>query len=289
MPHIPYTLLRILSFLFLIFVIYGSLVPLEYEYIPLELALDKFKNIPFLNLGIGSRADWVANFLLFIPLGFFLSGAFWSPFHSIKVVSSILIVLFCTLLTVGIEFTQLYFPQRTVSQNDILAETIGGIAGVLLWWGWGDKLSGFYQAFKQVKGRVQFSEKLLLIYLLIIFGYNILPLDLTLSPVEFYNKWKSGNINFIPFKTYRDGFAEQFYEFFTDILIWIPVGFFYRFSGKTLKNAFFKTFSIAFILEFLQLFVYSRTSDITDLVTASVGALAGIYFASRLLFKRDEL
>ena len=46
---------------YVFFVVYGSLVPLQYKAIPLNEAWAAFQNIPFLQLGVESRADWVAN------------------------------------------------------------------------------------------------------------------------------------------------------------------------------------------------------------------------------------
>jgi hypothetical protein len=59
------------------FVIYGSLVPLQFKARPLSEAWEFFRHIPYLELGIGSRADWVANILLFVPLAFLWLGAVW--------------------------------------------------------------------------------------------------------------------------------------------------------------------------------------------------------------------
>ena len=50
-----------LLLLYLSFVVYGSLVPLQYVDRPWDDAVQAFRNIPFLTLGIDSRADWVAN------------------------------------------------------------------------------------------------------------------------------------------------------------------------------------------------------------------------------------
>ena len=57
-----------------VFVVYGSLVPLDFHYRPLAAAWDAFLQTPYLHLDVGSRADWVANILLYIPLGFFATG-----------------------------------------------------------------------------------------------------------------------------------------------------------------------------------------------------------------------
>ena len=46
------------------FVVYGSLVPLAYTPLPWAQAWETFKATPFLQLGVESRADWIANGVL---------------------------------------------------------------------------------------------------------------------------------------------------------------------------------------------------------------------------------
>ena len=55
---------------FLAFVVYGSLVPFEYRSHTLDEALRAFVSIKYLDLGVVSRADWVANIVLYVPLAF---------------------------------------------------------------------------------------------------------------------------------------------------------------------------------------------------------------------------
>ncbi len=74
-PANPRSLLWLAALVYTAFVIYGSLVPLEFRAMPWDEAVAKFGAIPFLKLGIGSRADWVANLLLFIPLTYLWMGA----------------------------------------------------------------------------------------------------------------------------------------------------------------------------------------------------------------------
>ena len=52
-----------------------------------------------------------------------------------RTLAAILIVSAAALSAVALEFTQIWFVGRTVSRNDILAETIGDVLGVLLWFG----------------------------------------------------------------------------------------------------------------------------------------------------------
>ena len=112
-------------FVYILFVIYGSLVPLDYRPIPFEDALTSFQQIRYLDLGAASRADWISNIVLYIPLTFTLASSFSNrakPFQLIF--SSLFILAFSIALAVTIEFYQQFFPPRTVSQNDLIAESM---------------------------------------------------------------------------------------------------------------------------------------------------------------------
>jgi glycopeptide antibiotics resistance protein len=263
---------------YLVFVIYGSLVPLDYQPLPFDEAVRRFNEIRYLNLGLGSRADWVANILLFIPLCFLWSGLFWPSRHGLRILISTLIFLSASLLSFSIEFAQLFFPPRTVSQNDILAETIGAAVGVGLWWWRGPRIRSWLTDSLKARGPTQLAEKLLWAYLAALFLYSLLPLDLTISPVEIYHKWRSGKVNLIPFGFYVADPAQRIYDLVTDVLIWAPVSLLWVLSGRR-NNLQAWTWAVlaAMLLEFMQFFIYSRVSDVTDILTAMIGAGLGIW------------
>ena len=135
------TLLWWLTLGYSAFVIYGSLVPLHFRRQPLDKAWEYFQRIPYLDLGIGSRADWVANILLFVPLAFLWLGLLWPRRSRIaQAIVSGVVLLGGVGLSAAIEFTQIFFPPRTVSLNDIIAETLGTIIGIVLWWSTGRRV-----------------------------------------------------------------------------------------------------------------------------------------------------
>nr|WP_305908358.1 hypothetical protein [Methylomarinum sp. Ch1-1]MDP4521183.1 hypothetical protein [Methylomarinum sp. Ch1-1] len=96
-----------------LFIIYGSLVPLDYRPIPFEQAWQSFKNIRYLSLGAASRADWIANIVLYIPLTFSLSVYCRHKSQSSwRIVwLSALILTLSLALAVTIEFCQQFFPR----------------------------------------------------------------------------------------------------------------------------------------------------------------------------------
>ncbi|MDZ7752586.1 MAG: VanZ family protein [Gammaproteobacteria bacterium] len=278
-PRTGRSLFLIAALGYLVFVIYGSLVPLEYRPVSWEEAVERFRHIPFLNLGIGSRADWVANLLLFIPLAYLALAALW-PRQSTaaRIIISALLWPVLVGLAFAIEFTQIFFPQRTVSQNDILAESLGGLVGIGLWWWNGAAVSRWLAAWRTARGPASVAERLLVAYLVVLFGYSLLPLDLTISPVEVYHKWQEGKVVLVPFSGYPGGTAEWLYEVATDIALWIPVSLLWAVSGRRSRlGAWRWAVLAALILEGLQLLVYSRVTDISDILTAMVGAGIGVW------------
>lgn len=281
---IPRGLLWLVALIYTAFVIYGSLVPLEFRALPWDEAVAQFGVIPFLKLGIGSRADWVANLLLFIPLTFMWMGALTAGGGRLRSVGTTLaLIVAATALSLGIEFTQLFFPRRTVSQNDIFAETLGGLIGVLVWWGAGSHFLVWLKSWQRTHARAALAERLAWVYLASVVVYNVLPLDLTISLVEVFHKWQGGKVNLIPFGRLPNDAAYALYEIASDALIWAPLALLWRFDGmRGAWRVWGMTLATAVVLETMQLFVFSRVSDITDIFTAGVGAALGCIVGGRL-------
>ena len=170
-----------------IFVVYGSLVPLQYKPLDFDQAWQRFQHIPFLQLGLDSRADWVANGVLYAPLAFFAARAAFG-FGLAQALAVALAAGLCSALAVGVEFTQLWFPQRTVSLNDILAECIGsavgaGVAPFLA--GWLDRLAHAWD-----RGGGRLGRHLLELYAAAYLLLCYFPYDLLLSADEIHGKWQ---------------------------------------------------------------------------------------------------
>jgi VanZ family protein len=274
-----------LAIAYTLFVIYGSLVPLNFKPYSLREAFEAFSNIRYLDLKIGNRADWVANILLFVPLAFVWLGTLW---HSKSIfwrsVATLFVLLACTGLSVVIEFTQIFFPPRTVSLNDIYAEALGTFIGVSLWWAIGSSVTRWYLSWRTAEGPKDLAQRLLYGYLFLLFGYSLLPLDLTISPVEIYHKWHAGRIALIPF-TFTNGQdepAQRLYGFIIDVLIWVPAGMLARFTAKRNgRQIWLSLTAVAALIEFLQIFVYTRVTDTSAILTASLGSAVGVWLAIR--------
>lgn len=166
------------------FVVYGSLLPFAPNDLSWAQAWAQFRDIPYLQLGVASRADWVANILLYLPLGFALTGALaarlrgWAP----RLAVGALVVLLGFVLAVAVEFTQQFFPPRTVSLNDLIAETIGTVLGVAAWLACGPRLLALWGQFRL--GGAQAWPALLALYALAYLALMLFPFDLLVSAPE---------------------------------------------------------------------------------------------------------
>jgi glycopeptide antibiotics resistance protein len=224
----------------------------------------------------------VANILLFIPLAFLWLGAMWSRGFMAKSLATLVVVAVCATLSVAIEFTQIFFPPRTVSLNDIIAECIGSVIGIVGWWVSGGKVSRWYVDWRRIKEPTAFAERIAWAYIAVVFLYGVLPLDLTISAVEIYHKWREGKLNLVPFATLPSEPSQAIYDLMIDGLMWAPPAFLWRISGKRSSLRIWGMITGgAILLEFLQLFVYSRVTDVTQVITAALGGAAGVLLGGK--------
>ena len=213
------------------FVVYGSLVPLDWRPMPFDQALAAFRHIPFLTLGIESRADWIANGVLYAPLGFLSASLLLtSRWRLVRGLALPVALAGCLALAVGVEFTQLFFPPRTVSLNDLIAEGIGSLVGVAA-------SPLLLAALRQLQSRWQLGGRALGAALLLVYaiGYPVscfFPFDLLLSAGELQQKinspswgWLLADIGTRPELTLL--------QFGLEIALAAPYGFLLARLGKT--------------------------------------------------------
>jgi VanZ family protein len=269
--------------------IYGSLIPLEFTPVEWDVAVERFRSMPFRPMAIGARADWVANILLFLPLGFLWMGALTVDRTSlpVRLLAAAFVIAMSTGLSALIEFAQIWFPPRTVGLNDVVAETIGGAVGAVLWLVLGPRVTLALRTYlADTRPRRQF-DRLVQFYVLGLAIYSLLPLDLTIHPGEIYQKFREGKVELIPFS--RGAFsAGTLWHSVVNAVIFAPVGAWCATvltrEERPVRGAAVSTLLAACVaagFEIAQLFVYSRFTSTTEVLTATVGGLAGALLVAR--------
>ena len=187
-PHqnpAPLISVQRLLLVYALFVVYGSLVPLDFRPQPLAQAWATFQELRWFHIGTERRADLIANLILYLPLGL-LAAAALSRLHFL--LNLLIAFAACALLAVTVEFAQLYFPPRTVSRNDLLVELIGSAVGILGWLFLREPINRFRRlhldsgAFTMV----------LAIYAAAYLFLSFFPFDLVLTRTELRVKLESG-------------------------------------------------------------------------------------------------
>lgn len=267
--------------------IYGSLVPLNFRPLSFDVAWERFRQIPYLHLSLRHRADWVANILLFVPLGFCWLGTLsYARRDIVRWLGALFVLLCLALLTGAIEFTQLWFPPRTVSQNDIFAETLGAGIGIGLWLLVGESLAEWaYAAFTTNIGSLRFRA-LLVAYAAGYLVYSAMPLDLTISLHELHTKYEAGRILLLPFQHAYGSAAMFVWSLICDVTLLIPIGAAAWMCKPVTRSPMATALGLgvgySMLVETIQLFVFSRYTDVSDLITGFVGVFLGVLLAKRL-------
>jgi glycopeptide antibiotics resistance protein len=165
------------TLLYMVAVTYASIIPFDYAPLALSDAVDRFLHIQYLKMGSDQEADWMANLLMFVPLGFLTLGAVWPRDGTARrIFAAFAALAVCLLFLLGVKFLQLYFPPRTVTLNYIVAQSIGSAVGAVLWAGLHPVLPSFRKALQS--GGSGAIRALLLVYLAafvfaILFPFNI--------------------------------------------------------------------------------------------------------------------
>lgn len=276
---------------YLAFVVYGSLVPLDFHPHPINVAIREFLHIRYLRLGIDSRADWVANILLYIPIPYlWLSCLSRESGVTLRAAATVVIFIFCIGLSIGIEFTQLFFPPRTVSLNDIIAEIFGSAIGVVLWWASGQRFLGLVESVLAQGTRAAYAG--LALYSVAYLAFSLFPYDFLISAAEIQVKLTRGYFHWFASATTCGGAIRCGSKLIIETLAVIPLGLLLSLSLRTSSRQLFAIaaivgFCLGLTIETMQFFLASGITLGASVFTRVAGVVAGAI--AGYLLKRHSL
>ncbi|KFB76502.1 VanZ family protein [Candidatus Accumulibacter cognatus] len=279
-PDVALTQRVLLWLAYVAFVIYGSLVPLDFRLLPFDQAWATFKQLPMLKLGVESRADWIANGVLYVPVGF-LSVALFGWNKGLRARFPLLVgtACFCFALALAVEFAQLYFPPRTVSRNDVIAELIGSVVGIALAFHWS---AWFRKVLAALSGNLgQLAGRALQAYAVAYLLFSLFPFDFLLSKAELVAKVQSDAWGWL--------FAEQgtgrgpvilIAKLTAEMLAVLPLGFILgRWNlareRPATQHAVLYGIVLGVAIETAQFFIFSGSSQGVSLLTRAIGMYGG--------------
>lgn len=262
-------------FLYVLFVVYGSLVPLDFHPQPWANAWAMFTHINMLNIGAQGRADWIANGVLYVPVGFLTATllAREKKTFGLAVVGAL---LFSYALALAVEFTQLSFPPRTVSLNDLIAEFIGGTFGAFLAIRGATRFRSFYSTL--VGNPESLAANLLKAYAVAYVAFSLFPYDFVLSLSEFSWKLNSSNWGWWIAQDVWTRGTLHWAKLLAELLATLPLGWLFMQwirSRSGLVPVLIAGLLLGLVIEVAQFFVVSGVAQGISIVARTLGMLGG--------------
>lgn len=264
------------AFLFVAFAVWGSLFPFDVRPLSAHEALSIFWSAWQTGPASWSRSDFASNVILFIPIGLFVCATVDTSWPRHRGLSVLTVLALAFLLSSVLELAQALVPWRTSSIVDVLAETLGASAGLLIWRLAGRPIDANLAAARRVVRRASYVDRTLLAYCALFGLAWLLPFDFTLRPNEIADKFQHKRL-LLPFTPSPDAISPAM--LMLTCLASIPIGIVAaRFNARMrhpIANAMLLTVPALLVLEAGQILVFSRTTDATALLVAIAGALAG--------------
>ncbi len=274
-------------------VVYLTLLPFDFRFSALSFgeAVDAYRALRFGVMYPGARQQWIANAIMFFPLGFFWAawltrGATQAGPRLLGAVAAGVLALF---VTATVEFLQSWIPGRAPSLLDMSGNFAGGAAGAAVWLLLGDALRSKWSAIRA--GGVGAVRAVLGLYVLIYAAATLLPFDLLLSVEEIRTKLASGHWGVVTAPAGCDGGLRCLALRLLDAAVCIPVGFWLalRLAGRTapVSGTFWPAMALAvlfgFGLEIAQFFTVSGIAEGSAALTRTLGVVAGSWVGQRWL------
>ncbi len=283
----------LLASLSLGFAAYGSLVPLDLQRVPIEEALRRFSQMSLTPWRMASKTDFVSNVLLFLPAGFFLTGAIAAYRRGLAVATIPLTGAIALAASLAIEFSQIFARRRTPSFNDVVAETLGAVLGAMAWAVFGPAVSRWAARTLSPRSPVDGLRNVLLGYAAVWAVLGLMPLDFTLRPAELAEKYRAGRIALVPFGQVK-GVMDLVITVAGDALRAAPIGALMALSlpvARGVSGLLVATLAATLMvasLELAQVLVWSRYADVSDVISGGLGVLLGAAIAQSIASAEDR-
>jgi VanZ family protein len=252
-------------------------IPYAFSPLPFDETLRRFMNIPWLQLGSDQNVALVSRALMFLPLGLLLAASVVPlPRQRFELAALIVASVLGCLWAMAVNFAQLWFPTRTVSLNNLVAEFLGVIGGALLWNVLGATALRWWQQLR-AGGGISLQAALS--------GYVVLYLIASLTPFDFVTsagelaEKAASDLYGLWIAPVSCGAAPCGLKFLSTLLAAIPCGWWFAARRRWLGHAWLAAIPVALlvatIIELLHFLMVSGVSQGASVFVRASGMVLG--------------
>ncbi len=277
------------AWLYLAFVVYGSFVPFVFQDLSLSEAWAHFLHMRYLHLNMGERADWVANLILYIPIGFLIRAMFARGDHfsetQTRPGAALTSISISLIIALAVEFLQVYAPGRTVSLNDVIAEAAGGVIGVAGYRLFGTRV--FELLRRTAVGGGSTVRAGVILYTATYLGLSLFPYDFLLGGDELAAKLAATDTYGLLVAGRCASFVPCIAKLTAEVVAAVPLGVLLQFWARRnnrfgLGGALLSGLGLGILIEGAQLLLVSGVSQGASVLTRALGVALGFHLAARL-------
>jgi VanZ family protein len=273
---------------FIAFAIYGSLLPFEVQPVPVAAAWDAFRVAMTSWPRRVSRSDVLANVLLFVPIGFALTGALVAGGRSRLAAAGagLMALPLAAAISLLCEFLQMFARGRIPSNVDVGAQSVGTALGAVMFVVLGQALAQWIHETTRAEGNDRVARILGLFAFGWLFG-NLAPFDITVDPGNLADRLQSGHIGLTFLQAPNTTAIRQLWDVVAEIVSAVPLGLLAiviaaRHFRSPLTGAILLGVSLVVAVEAAQIFIKSHAAYATDALFGAIGVAIGAGAGRRL-------
>lgn len=279
------------------FAIYASLIPFEFRAVPIGDALVRFERIMFSSRPERtSRTNYLANALLFVPIGFGIAGAFLAerPGRARLALAAPAALAISLGVSATAEFLQIFTPRRIVSRADVTAQTLGTIGGLAVWLAAGEHLVRWLRAASD-RQRGDRVARALGAYAVVWSVVKLAPFDLTVDLGAIASRYRRGLISLSLLPPEAMTVWQVLWDVLATALSAAPLGALglVGWTGLGARRRSRAAFAVgaAFVVavEGAQVFIRSHAAQLADVLWGLAGVAIGVWAGRRALRHRQAV
>jgi VanZ family protein len=265
-------------------------IPYALSPLPFGEALRRFTQIRWFHLGPDQNVALVSRGLMWLPLGTLLAAAIATHRRSrIELPGLVFGVLLGSGWAIAVNFAQLWFPERSFSLNNLVAEICGVAAGALVWSVPGTNGLRWWR--RLTSGGLSSLEAALDGYVILYLVSSLTPFDFVTSAADLATKLDS-NLYGLWLAPIGCGPAPCVAKFLAVVFASIPCGWWVASWRPWERHAWLTALLLALIastcIELLHLMMVSGVSQGASVAARTAGTLLGsVTYSGRCLARLD--